>query len=51
MADIHHSMARVVDAGGQLLGEPMEIPGVGQYVSFLDTENNRCSLLQPLPEM
>jgi len=30
-----------------VLGEPMEIPGVGQYVSFMDTEGNRVSLLQP----
>jgi predicted enzyme related to lactoylglutathione lyase len=31
------------------LGEPMDIPGVGPYVSFFDTEGNRVSLLQPLP--
>jgi len=30
-----------------VLGEPMEIPGVGPYVSFYDTEGNRVSLLQP----
>ena len=47
--DIHASMKKVADAGGQLLGEPMEIPGIGQYVSFFDTEGNRVSLLQPLP--
>ena len=35
-------------AGGKVLGEPMEIPGVGWYVSFLDTEGNRVSLLQPI---
>jgi len=32
-----------------VLGEPMQIPGVGQYVSFMDTEGNRVSMLQPLP--
>lgn len=47
--DIHASMKKVADAGGQVLGEPMEIPGIGQYVSFFDTEGNRVSLLQPLP--
>jgi predicted enzyme related to lactoylglutathione lyase len=26
----------------------MEIPGVGHYVSFTDTEGNRVSLLQPI---
>jgi predicted enzyme related to lactoylglutathione lyase len=30
-----------------VLGEPMEIPGVGRYVSFIDPEGNRVSLLQP----
>jgi len=38
-------------AGGEVLGEPMVIPGVGDYVSFRDTEGNRLSLLQPLPTM
>ncbi|HJT16400.1 MAG TPA: VOC family protein [Thermoanaerobaculia bacterium] len=47
--DIKKSMKKVAQSGGQVLGEPMEIPGVGQYVSFFDTEGNRVSLLQPLP--
>ncbi len=47
--DIRAAMQQVGQAGGQVLGEPMEIPGVGQYVSFIDTENNRVSMLQPLP--
>jgi predicted enzyme related to lactoylglutathione lyase len=45
--DITKSMAAVKKAGGEVLGEPMEIPGVGQYVSFYDTERNRVSMLQP----
>jgi predicted enzyme related to lactoylglutathione lyase len=47
--DIRSAMKGVTDAGGKVLGEPMEIPGVGQYVSFFDTEGNRASMLQPLP--
>ena len=47
--DVKGAMKRVADAGGHVLGDPMEIPGVGQYVSFTDTEANRVSLLQPLP--
>jgi predicted enzyme related to lactoylglutathione lyase len=47
--DIRASMQQVTDAGGQILGEPMEIPGIGQYVSFFDTEGNRVSMLQALP--
>ena len=47
--DIQVAMKQVTKAGGEVLGEPMEIPGVGQYVSFFDTERNRVSMLQPLP--
>lgn len=47
--DIEASMEKVAKAGGKVLGEPMEIPGVGRYVSFFDTEGNRVSMLQPLP--
>jgi len=47
--DIRRAMQKVTDAGGRVLGEPMEIPGVGQYVSFTDTEGNRVSMLQAIP--
>ena len=47
--DIEAAMGKVKAAGGEVLGEPMEIPGVGRYVSFMDSEGNRVSLLQPLP--
>ena len=45
--DIREAMKGVADAGGKVLGEPVEIPGIGQYVSFTDTEGNRVSILQP----
>ncbi|HKW15590.1 MAG TPA: VOC family protein [Candidatus Krumholzibacteria bacterium] len=38
---------RVTRAGGRVLGEPMEIPGVGMYVSFMDPEGNRVAMLEP----
>jgi predicted enzyme related to lactoylglutathione lyase len=44
--DIAKAMKKVAEAGGQVLGEPMEIPGIGKYVAFKDTEGNRVSLLQ-----
>jgi len=47
--DIRASMDKVKKAGGNVLGDPMEIPGVGKYVSFMDPEGNRVSMLQPLP--
>lgn len=46
--DILGSMSKVTAAGGKVLGEPVMIPGVGKYVSFIDTEGNTMSLLQPL---
>jgi predicted enzyme related to lactoylglutathione lyase len=49
--NISASMNKVAAAGGKILGEPMEIPGVGHYVSFLDTEGNRNSMLQPASRM
>jgi predicted enzyme related to lactoylglutathione lyase len=45
--DIGASSEKVRRAGGEVLGEPMEIPGVGKYVSFTDPEGNRVSMLQP----
>jgi uncharacterized protein len=47
--DIQAAMRKVVEAGGKVLGEPMEIPGIGQYVAFVDTEDNRVSMLQLMP--
>ena len=45
--DIKEHMKKVETAGGKVLGEPWDIPGVGLYVSFFDTEGNRVSMLQP----
>lgn len=47
---IHFEMSyqdRERAAGGQVLADPMTIPGVGAYVPFMDTEGNRLSMLQP----
>ncbi len=51
--DIKAAMKKVEEAAGKILGgqnankEPVDIPGVGLYISFEDTEGNRASLLQP----
>lgn len=45
--DIIESMKQVQAAGGKVLDKPVEIPGIGQYVSFVDTEGNKVSILQP----
>src|SRR5262249_19332805 len=49
--DIKQHMKKVKQAGGELLGDPIDIPGVGSYVSVRDTEGNRVAMLQPLPVM
>jgi predicted enzyme related to lactoylglutathione lyase len=40
-------MSKVKGAGGEIVGEPVEIPGVGWFVSFVDTEGNRVSMIEP----
>lgn len=49
--DIKKSMNKIAKAGGKVIGEPMEIPGFGMYVSFFDTEGNRVSIMEPTMEM
>jgi predicted enzyme related to lactoylglutathione lyase len=46
--DIREHMSNVEKSGGKALGEPVDIPGVGLYVSFFDTEGNRVSMMQPI---
>lgn len=49
--DIDEHVHIVNKAGGTVLGKPVDIPGIGKYVSFRDTEGNVCSILQPvMPE-
>jgi predicted enzyme related to lactoylglutathione lyase len=45
--DIKEHIKKVEKAGGKVLGNPWDIPGVGLYISFIDTEGNRVSMLQP----
>jgi predicted enzyme related to lactoylglutathione lyase len=45
--DIRKHMMNVEKSGGKVLGEPVDIPGVGLYVSFFDTEGNRVGMIQP----
>jgi uncharacterized protein len=45
--DIKEHVMNVEKSGGKVLGEPMDIPGVGLYVSFFDTEGNRVGMIQP----
>ncbi len=51
--DIQAAMKKVEQAGGKIVGgmqnpgQPDDIPGVGLYISCIDTEGNRVSMLQP----
>ncbi len=55
--DVQEAMKAVTAAGGKILGgmnqagehtdEPQMIPGVGLWISAMDTEDNRFSILQP----
>ncbi len=48
VADIRGHLEKVEAAGGKISGEVMEIPGVGLFTSFFDTEGNRVNMIQPL---
>lgn len=45
--DINDSMEKVKNNGGKVLGNVEDIPGIGKYISFIDTEGNRVGMLQP----
>lgn len=45
--NLTESIEKVKQEGGEVLGDPMEIPGIGTYIAFHDTEGNRVGMLQP----
>lgn len=45
--NVKQHMKVVEKAEGKVLGEPVDIPEVRLYVSFLDTEGNRVGMIQP----
>ncbi len=45
--DLQKAMEDVKAAGGEIKGEPMDIPGIGKYISVLDSEGNSVGVLQP----
>lgn len=47
--DIDETILMINKNGGEVLSDPMNIPGIGKYVSFNDTEGSRLCILQPLP--
>jgi predicted enzyme related to lactoylglutathione lyase len=47
VGNIQESIELINKNGGKVLGEPMTIPNFGEYVSFMDSEGNRNSIIQP----
>lgn len=47
VTDIFGTMKQIHIHGGEVLGDPIELPGFGRYVSFVDPEGNRNSIIQP----
>ncbi|MBI2019870.1 VOC family protein [Candidatus Daviesbacteria bacterium] len=53
--NLEEATKKVNEAGGKVLGgskgdgTPDDIPGVGLYSSFIDSEGNRVGMLQPSP--
>jgi predicted enzyme related to lactoylglutathione lyase len=45
--DIKVALDSIKKAGGKIIGEPQEIPGIGMWAVFTDTEGNKVSILQP----
>ena len=45
--NLEESMKVVKKAGGKVLGKPMDIPGVGNFVMIKDSEGNKVGMLQP----
>jgi uncharacterized protein len=46
--NIKESMKNLGEAGGKVKDQPVDIPGIGQYASFIDTEGNVVGILQPV---
>jgi predicted enzyme related to lactoylglutathione lyase len=47
--NIESARLAVEKAGGKILTDIMDIPGIGRYTAFADTEGNRVGMLQPAP--
>lgn len=45
--DLAKSIEDVKSVGGEILGESMDIPGVGKYISIKDSEGNVVGMLAP----
>ena len=55
VVNIEKAIERVKKAGGKIIGGASgegkidDIPGIGRYISFMDSEGNIVGILEPLP--
>ena len=55
--NLEEAMKKVEEAGGKIIGGASgkgkidDIPGIGRYISFEDSEGNHVGMLQPSPRM
>lgn len=45
--DVQTTKNDIIQYGGKIIGDPVTIPNYGIYLSFIDTEGNRNSIIQP----
>ena len=45
--NVAESIKSIIEKGGKVISDPTIIPGVGVYATFVDTEGNVLSILQP----
>lgn len=48
--NLKESIKKITAGGGKIIGKPMDISGIGKYVSFEDSEGNRLSILESLDQ-
>ena len=48
--NLESHMETVKSAGGEIVDKSMDIPGIGKFVMFKDTEGNGVGMLQPVPK-
>ncbi len=46
VGDMKEAIKDIKKAGGKIVSNPQEIPGIGMWAVFLDTEGNKVSILQ-----
>ena len=46
--DLDKHIGIVKKSGGRIKGKPQDIPGIGKFVMFKDTEGNTVGMLQPV---